>query len=82
MHTIFLNGSDYTTARELHEDIQLLLRLPERYGHNADALHDCLTERRETVNLVVRGHLSGEAEAAFSRCAAVIRDLGGTVTHL
>ena len=82
MHTIFLNGGDYTTARELHETLKRLLRLPDYYGYNADALHDCLAERRETVNLLVWGQGNGDVSAALSKCEAVIRDLGGKVIRL
>ena len=82
MHTIFLHGRDYATARELHDGLQLLLRLPEHYGHNADALHDCLAERREAVHLILRGPFTDDAEAALNKCAAVIRDLGGEVIRL
>lgn len=82
MHTIFLNGSDYATPRELHGAIKRLLNLPDYYGHNADALHDCLTERRETVNLTVWGQGNDEVDAAMEKCMAVIRDLDGKVICL
>ena len=77
MHTIFLNGGDYATPRDLHEALRRLLRLPDHYGHNADALHDCLAERREAVHLILRGPFTDDAEAALNKCAAVITDLGG-----
>ena len=79
MHTIFLNASDYATARELHASLKLLLDLPDHYGHNADALHDCLSERRDRVSLVVTGQATGEVEHALSHCMTVIRDLGGQI---
>ena len=82
MHTIFLSGGDYATARELHEALRRLLDLPDHYGHNADALHDCLSERRETVHLVVHDPGSEEVAAALRKCAAVISDLGGRVIGL
>ena len=82
MHTIFLTPGDYATARELHEALKKLLSLPDHYGCNADALHDCLSERRETIHLIVSGPGSDEVETALRRCAAVIRDLGGQVRGL
>lgn len=82
MHTIFLNGGDYATPRELHGAIKRLLNLPDHYGHNADALHDCLTERRETVNLTVWDQGNDEVGAAMEKCMAVICDLGGKVICL
>lgn len=82
MHTIFIHGDDYTAAYELHEALKRLLRLPDHYGHNADALYDCLSGRRETVNLAVLSPGNSDVEAALRKCAAVIQDLGGTVTGL
>lgn len=82
MHTIFIHGDDYADAHDLHAAIKQLLRLPEHYGHNADALYDCLSERCETVNLTVVGTGNSDVEAALRKCAAVIDDLGGTVTGL
>ena len=82
MHTIFLHGGNYATARDLHGALKRLLCLPDYYGHNADALHDCLSERRETVNLVVLDPGDGEVSAALNKCAAVIRDLGGQVNGI
>ena len=82
MHTIFLNGGDYAAPRELHEALKRLLDLPDYYGHNADALHDCLAERREVVNLSVLSPGNGEVNAALRKCAAVITDMGGRVTGL
>lgn len=81
MHTIFLDGGDYATAQELHEALKRLLCLPDHYGHNADALYDCLSSRRETVNLVVLGHGNDEVAAALRKCEAVIADLGGQISR-
>ena len=82
MHTIFIHGDDYATAHELHEALKKLLQLPDHYGHNADALYDCLSTRRETVNMTVLHPGNSDVEAALRKCAAVIGDLGGTVTGL
>ena len=82
MHTIFIDGNDHATAYELHEALKRLLGLPDYYGHNADALYDCLSERRETVNLAVLGSGNSDVQSALRKCAAVIQDLGGTVTGL
>ena len=80
MHTIFLHGGDYATAHDLHEALRRLLALPDHYGHNADALHDCLSERREPVRLVVLAPGNDEVNAALRKCAVVITDLGGQVS--
>ena len=82
MHTIFLSGADYQTARELHGALKRLLGLPDHYGHNADALYDCLSERREKVNLVVLGEGNPDVAGAIRKCAAVVSDLGGQVSGI
>ena len=82
MHTILLRGGDYQTARELHGALKRLLDLPDHYGHNADALYDCLSERRETVRLIIAGQGCDDVAAALNKCAAVVSDLGGQVTRL
>ena len=46
--------SAITTAQELHRLLARELPLPEWYGHNLDALYDCLTELEAPVRLIVR----------------------------
>ena len=79
MNTLFLFLPDYESSLELHKAFQRLLALPDYYGCNADALYDCLSGRRETVNLMTVGSGNDEVEATVNKCSAVIRDLGGTV---
>ena len=82
MQTILLDPSRYASSRELHAALKAMLSLPDYYGMNADALHDCLAERREPVCLWLAS--SGEGEVARSAAAvrAVIADLGGTVREI
>ncbi|MBE5797999.1 MAG: hypothetical protein E7327_11595 [Clostridiales bacterium] len=75
--TIFVDASRYATARELHLALKMMLGLPEYYGCNADALHDCLEERRERVNLVVLSQGEGETAEALAKVRRVIEDCGG-----
>ena len=55
MTTLMIDASRYATARELHTALRSMLGLPDYYGMNADALYDCLSERREPVNLWIAG---------------------------
>ena len=82
MQTLFIDGSQYASARELHLDLKRLLHLPEHYGCNADALYDCLSERREAVNLCIFSQGNEDVAAALRKCAAVVEDLDGDVKML
>lgn len=41
---ITLDATKLQTKEELHEFLKKALDLPDYYGENLDALHDCLTE--------------------------------------
>ncbi len=82
MRTILISGSDYATSRQLHQALKMMLKLPDYYGLNADALNDCLEESGETVNLWIAGEGEGETAAALEKISRVITDNGGRVTKL
>ena len=82
MQTIFLDASRYTTSRELHTALKQILSLPEYYGMNADALNDCLSERRDPVHLWIASSGEGEVARSVSAVRAVVENLGGTVKDL
>ena len=82
MQTICLYGSDYHSSGEVHAALRRLLGLPDYYGMNADALHDCLSERAEPVNLWLASPGEGEASAALRAVCRVIEELGGEVKEL
>ena len=48
-----LDASNVTTRSALHDLFAQTLSLPEWYGRNLDALHDCLTEQSEDVCIAV-----------------------------
>ncbi len=80
MQTICLFGSDYSSSAEVHTALRRLLDLPDYYGMNADALHDCLSERREPVSLYVAHAEHSPAADTLDVIRAVVEDLGGKVT--
>lgn len=80
MQTIYLNSAAYADAKSLHQALSMLLALPEYYGGNADALHDCLSERVEPVNLWAHVSSSDEDARELHRIIRVFRDCGGEVT--
>lgn len=77
--TIFIDGRQYASAKDMHQALKMLLNLPEHYGCNADALYDCLSERREPANLVVMNDGEGDVAAALAKVKRVFADCGGTV---
>ena len=42
-----------TTNKDFHEKLKQVLSLPDWYGHNLDAMHDCLTEIAAPVKLTL-----------------------------
>ena len=82
MQTILIDASRYASPRELHGALKALLRLPDYYGMNADALHDCLSERPSPVRLWIASSGEGEVARALSVVCQVVEDLGGTVVRL
>lgn len=79
METFYLNSANYKTPRQVHETLAMLLGLPDYYGFNADALHDCLSERKTPIHLWVHVSSSDESAREIHRVIRVVRDLGGTV---
>ncbi len=77
--TIFIDGRQYASAKDMHQALKMLLNLPEHYGCNADALYDCLSERREPANLVVMNDGEGDVATALAKVKRVFADCGGTV---
>ena len=76
--TIFIDGARYASKQELHLALKMMLELPEHYGCNADALHDCLSERTgKPVNLCILSTGEGEVADALRKVTLVIEDLGG-----
>jgi len=82
MHTLMIDGSLYSSSEELHMALKRMLSLPEHYGLNADALNDCLSERKDPVHLWIAAYGSGEVSRSLRTACAVVEDNGGTVKEL
>ncbi len=80
--TILIDAARYPTARALHLALKMMLDLPEHYGCNADALHDCLSSRWAKVNALILTTGEGETAQALRKVAHVLEDLGGEVTYI
>ena len=69
---VVLDGGSVGSRETLHQALAALLRLPDWYGGNLDALHDCLTDLHEPTELIVHGtsaldELLGRRANAFRR---------------
>ena len=82
MQTIYLDASSYTTPSALHSALKSMLSLPDYYGMNADALNDCLSERREPIRLWIASRGENDVARALDLICEVVRDNGGTVKEL
>ena len=48
MNRVQLSAAAWNTPEKAHADLAQALNFPEYYGHNLDALHDCLTDMNDT----------------------------------
>lgn len=53
MKEILLDCANIDSPREFHHALAETLSLPAWYGHNLDALHDCLTALPEDTSLTL-----------------------------
>ena len=55
MREIYLTCYSLPDAKALHRVLSAILHFPEYYGHNLDALYDCLGDLEESVHLYLMG---------------------------
>ena len=48
MNRVQLSARAWRTEQDVHQALAQALSFPDYYGHNLDALHDCLTELNGT----------------------------------
>ena len=53
-HVLTIDGRQFSDGKAVHRMLKTLLRLPDYYGGNADALRDVLDERGERIDLRLR----------------------------
>lgn len=76
---IILNGEKLETKEAMHDYLAKMLHLPEYYGKNLDALHDCLTDIGEETELIL---LNWDAFDHTKRAAHVMMDSAGENENL
>lgn len=74
MDTVYLNGERLKDRTEAIEALELALSLPEWWGRNLDALHDCLTDLGRPVRLELCGRAALEATPFGRGLLRVLRD--------
>lgn len=50
---LIIDGTLIQNREALHDLLSRELQLPEWYGRNLDALQDCLTDRRQPVDIIL-----------------------------
>ena len=71
MEFIIIDGKRMTSVEETHRYLARTLRLPPYYGHNLDALHDCLTDLGRGVWIIL---INGDLlDASLGDYAAALR---------
>ncbi len=71
MELIIIDGKRMTTIEETHRYLERTLRLPPYYGHNLDALYDCLSDLSKNVYIIL---INGDAlDANLSEYAEKLR---------
>ncbi|WP_339784483.1 barstar family protein [Paenibacillus sp. FSL R7-0313] len=74
MNTVILDGEDFASSAELHQQLKVKLKLPDFYGGNLDALWDCLTGTVE-LPLELRWTNYRISEERLGNAAGRVRDL-------
>ncbi len=79
---IYLEGSLLNRRDEAMERLGRALCLPEWWGRNLDALHDCLTGLDRPVRLVLRGRADLESTPFGRVLLRVLRDAAAECPRL
>ena len=76
MKFAIIDGNSVTSMEEIHKSLAEQLGFPEWYGGNLDALHDCLTDLHEDVDvsIVHSDALLETLGPAFIRLSRVLSD--------
>ena len=76
MKEITLDCCQITDEAQLHQALFSALSLPEWYGHNLDALFDCLTELEEDTHLILKNWKHTSYSNSFESVFADAADAG------
>ncbi|MBQ1631937.1 MAG: barstar family protein [Clostridia bacterium] len=78
MEFIIMDGRRMTSVEQTHAYLAKTLRLPDYYGKNLDALHDCLTDfSRDVWIVLINGDIMDEALGDYAKkLRRVFTDVG------
>lgn len=78
MEFIIIDGRRMTSVEQTHAYLAATLRLPDYYGRNLDALHDCLTDLSRDVWIVlINGDMMDESLGDYAqKLRRVFTDVG------
>lgn len=84
MREILLTGECCPDKESLHRYLAEQLQFPEWYGNNLDALHDCLTDIREDISIVVPNvdDLEEKLDAYARRLMRLLVEVSGENPHI
>ena len=76
MKFAIIDGNSVTSMEDIHKILAQQLEFPEWYGGNLDALHDCLTDFHEDVDvsIVHPEALLDTLGSAYGRLCRVLSD--------
>lgn len=76
MDYVFLNKKNVTSMDDLYKCFSEGFRFPDYFGHNLDALYDCLTEGTDKRIVVVsnKAYLKETLGKDFDRVCRVLAD--------
>ena len=74
MKRVQLSAAAWDTPQKAHEALAKALEFPAYYGHNLDALHDCLTDLTDTELVIEECAKAGEKMEKWPSFLAVFFD--------